>query len=174
MQRHQFGELAQIRRYRAVQPVAIEVQLLQVGEVTHLHRYLTVQRVATEVQKLQIGEVAQISRYLPAQRVQTEIQIPQIGEIPQFRGNLTAQSIGIDFQAGDAAGVVCCDAVPCAEGLFCQPVGVVRPVLAAGGVVKGHQRRSVGGERLDCGLGRTVVGGCWFRPFFGLSARLDV
>ena len=148
--------------------------MCQVGEVAQLRRYLPAQLVLAEVQPFQVGEAAQLQRYLPPQLVPPEVQILQLGEVAQLRRYLPAQLVPLQVQFGDAAVAVSGDAFPLANRHVAQPVIVVIPIWAAGGVIEADQSFPVrfGRGRRECGPSRgcpalRLIGG----PFRGSPTR---
>ena len=141
----QFGEVAQFGRYLTAQLVLVERQELQVGKTGQSGRYLAAQLVVAERERFQVGEACQFGGYLSAQLVFMESQRYQVGEVAQFGRQLTAQAIDAEVQFRHTPTGVGGDAAPFAQGLVTQPIGIVAPVVAVGGVVEGCQRVPVGG-----------------------------
>ena len=93
-----------------------------------------------KVQFKQIGEGAKTWNRA-AQLVLGEVQMGQTGEGTQAR-NRPNQVIFAEIELCDAT-FVCDYAVPTVERLVAEPVVVVRPVGAVGGVVEGDEGRPV-------------------------------
>ncbi len=129
---------------------AAQVQQLQVGQIRQLIRYRAGQPVAGQVQRLQPGEQPQLRRYAAAQIVIGELQALQLREYAQRAGHAAEtgrdglpQTVAVQRQPGDAAVPVGVHAVPIVQGRSGEPVGAVAPAGAAGGKVEGGEGDAV-------------------------------
>ena len=103
--RLQVGQVAQLLRYLATQPVAVEGQIVEVRQVAEVCRNLLAQLVDAQVQSLQVGQVSQFRRYLPSQLVISEVQSLQVGRVAQFLRYLPGQLVAIEEQPGQVGQV---------------------------------------------------------------------
>ena len=89
-------------------------------------------------------QIHQAQREIPPQEtVAVEMQRPQVGQVPQLGRDHPTQVVVTQIQLRDATIEVGDDSVPCREGRAGFPVGLVRPVGAAGRVVERHECRAV-------------------------------
>ena len=123
----------------------------QVGEAAQLCRYLPAQLVEGEPQQFQVGQVTQLCRHLTAQLVPVEAQPFQVGEVAQLRRYLPAQLVEAEVQPGNPARAVGPHTMPFVERPVAEPVVVVGPIGAIGGIVESYQSGKVsltrGGHR---------------------------
>ena len=71
-------------------------------------------------------------------------QVPQVREVAEFGRDGARQVAAGEEQSDNAPIAVGVHAVPLIERAATQPVGLVRPLLAAGGVVERLEHGSVG------------------------------
>ena len=126
------------------------------------------QLVAPEPQVFQAGEVAQLrgvwarstgsgpgpgwsdrsacprwGGISPPSSLFRRTSVSRLARLPKLRREFPAKQVLPEVQSGDPS-VDGRDPVPLVHRLPGQPVGIVGPVLAAGGLVQGHQRHLVG------------------------------
>ena len=133
--------LAEFRRNLSAQLVVLEVQLsVRLERLPSSGRYpCRLKMVFGEPQIYQAGEVAEFSRYSAAQLVRAEPQLcPGWTQTTALRA-VSSRSTGYRRLRRAASIRVRRNAKPISERLVAQPVRVVRPVVAVGGVVEGDE-----------------------------------
>ena len=68
-----------------------------------------------------------------------DLGVFQVGQAAEFEGNLPAQLVVLEAQSAHASAVVGGDAIPGIDRFVAEPVGVVPPVRAFGGLVQRYQ-----------------------------------
>ena len=150
----EIGEAAQFGRNGPAELVVYERQRLEAGQLSQFRGDGPAELVSLEIEPFEIGEAAQFGRNGSAELVVdcllrrcvppgSEIQPFQMVQMAQRRRDGPAQPVAAELQARDLTGPVRLHPEPLPERCGAQPVGVVRPVRPAGGLVERLQHLPV-------------------------------